>query len=153
MTYSNDPVDSRDPRYMDRTDPVYVEDAPARPVQPVQPITPARRVDTDEAYAPSWRGWRAAQIIYTIGGIVIVLILIRAVLELLAANAGAGFTSFIYGLTDPLVAPFQGVFATPRSNGSVLDLAAILAIIVYAALTWVVARLVELVQRRSARVV
>ena len=75
--------------------------------------------------------------------------MIRLILKLLAANPGAGFTSLINTITDPLVAPFQGVFTAPRSNGSVLDLAAILAIIVYALLTWLVARLFELIQRRS----
>ena len=112
-----------------------------------------RRVDTDAAYAPSWRGWRASQIVYTIGGIVEALILIRAILELLAANPDAGFTNLIYTITDPLVAPFQGVFPSPQSHGSVLDLAAILAIIVYALLTWAVARLFELARRRSASAV
>lgn len=142
------PNEPADPRYTETTEPGYVvyNDPPAQ--QPVTPVRPVRRVD-DSAYAPSWRGWRAAQIIYTIGGIVEALIVIRLILELLAANPSAGFTNLIYTITDPLVAPFQGVFPTPQSHGSVLDLAAILAIIVYALLTWLVARLAELIQRRS----
>ena len=156
MMQPNEPADPRDPRYAETTDPRYsgYDVAPMQPVTPVEPEEPARplrRVD-DAAYAPSWRGWRAAQIIYTIGGIVEALIVIRLILELLAANPGAGFTSLIYNITDPLVAPFQGVFSTPRSHDSVLDLAAILALIVYALLTWLVARLVDLIQRRSAPV-
>ena len=146
MTQPNELPDPRDPRYAETTDPGY--GVYNGPVQPVTPVRPVRRVD-DAAYAPSWRGWRAAQIIYTLGGIVEALIVIRIILELLAANPGAWFTNLIYTITDPLVAPFQGVFTAPRSNGSVLDLAAILAIIVYALLTWLVARLFELIQRRS----
>lgn len=140
--------DPRDPRYV-YTDPRTVEETPPAPVQPV---TPVRRVDVepDATYAPSWRGWRAGQIIYTIGGIVEALILIRAILELLAANPAAGFSNLIYTITGPLVAPFQGVFPTPQSHGSVLDLAAVLAIIVYALLTWGIARLFELAARRRA---
>jgi uncharacterized protein YggT (Ycf19 family) len=107
-------------------------------------------VNTDATYAPSWRGWRAAQIVYTIGGIVEVLILIRIILELFAANPDAGFSNLIYTITALLVAPFQGVFPTPQSHGSILDLAAVLAIIVYALLAWGIARLFELIQRRSA---
>lgn len=149
MTQPTEPYDPHDPRYtqtMPGTAPQYVQDAPP----PAPEARPVRRVRADESYAPSWRGWRVAQVVYTIGGIVEVLILIRAILELLAANPDAGFSSLIYNITDPLVAPFQGVFATPRHNGSVLDLAALLAIIVYALLTWAVARLLELAQRRSA---
>lgn len=141
MMQPHEPTDPRDPHYAATVpDPRYVEENQPAPV---------RRVDSDAAYAPSWRGWRASQIVYTIGGIVEALILIRAILELLAANPDAGFTSLIYTITDPLVAPFQGVFPSPQSHGSVLDLAAILAIIVYALLTWVVARLFELARRRS----
>jgi uncharacterized protein YggT (Ycf19 family) len=106
-------------------------------------------VNTDATYAPSWRGWRAGQIVYTIGAIVAVLIVIRIIFELLAANPNAGFSNLIYTITAPLVAPFQGVFPTPQSHGSILDLAAVLAIIVYALLTWGIARLFELMRRRA----
>ena len=142
MMQPTEPGDPRDPRFAD-TDPGYVQTTTPPPMQPV------RRVRSDESYAPSWRGWRAAQIVYTIGGIIEALIVIRLILKLLAANPDAGFSSFIYGITNPLVAPFQGVFATPQSHGSILDMAAILAIIVYALLIWGIARLLDLAQRRS----
>lgn len=142
---TTEPGDPRGPQYAD-TEPRYYE---ATQPTPVQPETRVRRVENDATYAPSWRGWRASQIVYTIGGIVEALILIRLVLELLAANPNAGFTNLIYSITDPLVAPFQGVFPSPQTHGSVLDLAAVLAIIVYALLTWAVARLFELIRRRS----
>src|SRR5690242_12561795 len=93
------PTEPGDPRYTETQPRYYNETEPA----PVQPGTRVRRVEGDEAYAPSWRGWRASQIVYTIGGIVELLILIRAVLELLAANPDAGFTSLNYTITDPLV--------------------------------------------------
>lgn len=147
MIQPNEAPDPRDPRYAETTDPGYSVYDPT-PVQPMTPVRSARRVD-DTAYAPSWRGWRAAQIIYTLGGIVEALIVIRVILKLLAANPAAGFTSLINTITDPLVAPFQGVFPSPQTHGSVLDLAAVLAIIVYALLTWAVARLFELIRRRS----
>lgn len=144
---TTEPGDPRGPYYAE-TEPsprYYVESDPA----PVQPERRVRPVESDATYAPSWRGWRASQIVYTIGGIVEALILIRLVLELLAANPGAEFTNLVYSITDPLVAPFQGVFPSPQTHGSVLDLAAVLAIIVYALLTWAVARLFELIRRRS----
>ncbi len=146
----NQPEYPQDPRFADAdTDPRYYDET--QPAS-LRPVTPMRYANSDASYAPSWRGWRASQIIYTIGGIVEALILIRAILELLAANPSAAFTSFIYTITDPLVAPFQGVFPSPQSHGNVLDLAAVLAIIVYALLTWVVARLFELIRRRSVTV-
>jgi len=143
---TTEPGDPRGPQYVD-TEPRYYEET--HPVAPVQPEPRVRQVENDATYAPSWRGWRASQIVYTIGGIVEALILIRLVLELLAANPNAGFTNLIYSITNPLVAPFQGVFPSPQTHGSMLDLAAVLAIIVYALLTWAVARLFELIRRRS----
>lgn len=146
MMQPMEPGDPRDPRYA-YTEPRTVVDTPP---DSERPVTPIRHVETDTAYAPSWRGWRAAQVVYTIGGIVEALILLRAILELLAANPNAGFSSLVYNVTEPLVSPFQGVFATPQSHGNVLDLAAVLAIIVYALLTWGVARLFELAARRRS---
>jgi uncharacterized protein YggT (Ycf19 family) len=77
------------------------------------------------------------------------LLIVRIALLLLAANPDAGFSSWIYGLTAPLVAPFQGVFPSIGSGGQsiVLDTAAILAMIVYA----ILARIVEAVLRLFAR--
>ena len=86
MTQPTGSGDPRDPGYAGApvtTDPRYVEAPQPMPLQPVQP---ARRVEADATYAPSWRGWRAGQIVYTIGGIVAVLIVIRIIFELLAAN-------------------------------------------------------------------
>jgi uncharacterized protein YggT (Ycf19 family) len=85
--------------------------------------------------------YRVCQAIYLIFGIVEGLIAIRFVLRLLGANAEAGFASFIYGITAPLLAPFVGLFGTPQFNGSVLELHAIVAIIVYALVAWGLAKL------------
>lgn len=118
---------------------------PGRPIQPVQPAQPANYrqdvVQTDEASPAFSVGW----IIYTILGIVDVLIILRVLFKALAANSGAGFTSFVYGVTDPLVAPFQGIFGTPQaSNGSVFELSSVVAIVVYALIAWVIVRLASL---------
>lgn len=85
---------------------------------------------------------RVNQIVYLALGILEGLLIIRFVLKLLAANPDAGFTSTIYALSDPFVGPFNGVFATPQSRGIVLDLAAVLAMIVYALIGWAIARLI-----------
>jgi uncharacterized protein YggT (Ycf19 family) len=76
------------------------------------------------------------------------LLFVRIVLLLLAANPDAGFSSWIYALTAPLVAPFQGVF--PGASGSqdhVLDTTAILAVIVYALVARVVGAVVRVFTR------
>jgi len=52
--------------------------------------------------------------IYLVFGILEGLLGIRFVLGLLGANPAAGFAQFIYGITDPLIAPFVGLFGQPR---------------------------------------
>jgi len=88
---------------------------------------------------------RVVQAIYLIFGVIEALILIRIVLKALGANPTAGFAQFIYGVTAPLVAPFAGLFGNPQANGSTLEVHSIVAIIVYALVAWLLARLARLV--------
>jgi YggT family protein len=78
-------------------------------------------------------------------GLIAILIAIRVVLKLLAANTASGFTHFIYGVTGPFVAPFQGIFGTPSAdNGAVFEISSILAIAIYLLVGWLLMRLVAL---------
>lgn len=87
---------------------------------------------------------RYARLIYFIFGVIESLIAIRAVLKLLAANPRSGFASLIYGVTDPFVAPFTGLFREPRLDGSVLEFSSLVAILVYALLAFALVRLLYL---------
>lgn len=92
---------------------------------------------------------RACQVIYLVFGIIEALIAIRILLKLLAANPDAGFSSFIYGITEPFVSFFQGVFPVAESRGSVLELSSVLAIIVYALLAYAIVRVIQILSRRQ----
>jgi hypothetical protein len=80
------------------------------------------------------------------------VILVRFVLKALGANPSAGFAQFIYGITAPLVAPFYGLFGNPAAQGAVLELHSVVALIVYALLAWLLAKLVWILmgETRSA---
>lgn len=75
--------------------------------------------------------YRGTQIVWYVLGIIEALLAFRFVLKLLAANPGAGFTSFIYGLSYPFVAPFMAVFNTTRVAGSAFEWTTLLAMVVY----------------------
>ncbi len=79
--------------------------------------------------------YRGTQVVWYILGVLEVLLAFRFVLKLLAANPGAGFTSFIYGITYPFAAPFLNVFRITRVEGSVLEWTTLLAMLVY----WILA--------------
>jgi uncharacterized protein YggT (Ycf19 family) len=139
------------PQYVEPGQPVRrVETVqPVQPVQLVEPVEPVRPVRPVRAYGTPDPVFRVTQLIYTILGIVEVLLAIRVVMKLLDANPGAAFTAFMYSITDPLVAFFQGVFPEPQSNGSMLELSALLAMAVYALLAWAIVRVIEISSRRQ----
>ena len=120
--------------------------------------TPAAAVDrtTGTAYDPyagrRQAGYRLVQAVYLVFGVIETLIVIRIVLRALGANSQAGFAQFIYGVTAPLVAPFAGLFGNPQAGGAVLEVHSIVALIVYALLAWLIAKLVWLLvgETRSA---
>ena len=84
---------------------------------------------------------KVTQAIYLIFGIIEALLVIRFVLKLLGANAEAGFASFIYRISEPLVAPFVGLFGTPQFDGTVVEVEALVAIVVYGLVAWGLAKL------------
>jgi uncharacterized protein YggT (Ycf19 family) len=96
--------------------------------------------------------YRLTQLIYWVFGLIEGLIAVRLVLRALGANPSAGFAEFIYGVTAPLVAPFVGLFSNPQTQGSVLEFTSIVALIVYALIAWLLARLAWILvgENRSA---
>lgn len=68
------------------------------------------------------------------------LLVIRFLLKLLGANPDAAFAAFTYGVTAPLVAPFQGLFLTSASGGYVLEPGTIVALAIYPLVAWLVVR-------------
>jgi hypothetical protein len=89
--------------------------------------------------------YRLTQAIWLIVGVIETLVAMRFVLRLLGANPQAGFSSFIYDVTGPLVAPFAGIFNTTVSGRSVLEPASLVALIVYPLVAWLLARIVRIV--------
>lgn len=80
--------------------------------------------------------YHGTHVVWYIVGLVEVLLAFRFVLKLLSANAGAGFTSLIYTVTQPLALPFLSVFGTSRVEGSIFEWTTILAMFVYALIGW-----------------
>ena len=110
-------------------------------------------VDSAEVVSSATPARRAAEAIYLVFGIINGLLLIRVVLKLLAANPLAGFSKFIYGLTDVFLAPFRNLLPTVGGgSGAVLEMSTVIAIVVYALVGWAVVRLVAIVFLRNVTV-
>jgi len=115
--------------------------------------------DSAEVVSSVSPGRRAVEVTYLVFGIIEGLLAIRLILKLLGANPHAGFANFIYGVTDFFMAPFRYLLPTiGGSSGAVLETSVVIAIIVYALIAWVLARLIVImffrnvtVSRRSSR--
>jgi len=89
-------------------------------------------------------------IIWLLLGVLEVIIGMRVVLKLLAANPDNGFANFIYRVARVFVWPFFGLVAEPTStSGSVLEVGSIIAMVVYLLIAWGITRLVYLVMKPS----
>jgi hypothetical protein len=126
-------------------------------------IEPAPSVGTDRTetrISDPYSGRRAmsiklTQAICLIFGVIEVVLLMRFALTALGANAETGFAQLIYAMTGPLVAPFLGLFGTPTpTGGAALEPYTLLALVIYAAVGWLLARVVWLLfgETRSAGV-
>jgi uncharacterized protein YggT (Ycf19 family) len=122
----------------------------AQPVASVRPMQPMQAAQPVQRLAEVRLAERAAQIVYLVLGVVEALIITRVILKLLATNPQAGFVRFVYAVSAPLLAPFQGIFPTPMTQNSVLELSALVAIAVYAVIAWALARLIAIVGQRQS---
>ena len=92
---------------------------------------------------------RVIRIVYFLFGVLEVLLGLRIVLHMLAANPSNGFAALVYGITEPFTFLFSTLFANPAfGNGGVLELTTIVAMVVYAILAWIIGRVVWLVLSR-----
>ncbi len=115
--------------------------------QPVQPAVSTHHSEsvTADPYAPRRQNaYRLQQLIYLVFGVIEGLIAFRFILSLLGANARSGFGQFIYGITDVFMGPFIGLFGTPNVAGSVFEWNALVAIVFYGLVAWLLARVVWL---------
>jgi YggT family protein len=141
-----------------------IEPDPAREPGPVEPVD--RPAAYRERYAEESTAQdsdsqvvarfsparRAFELIYLVFALICALIIIRIVLKVLAANTAVAFTSFVYGVTNFLMAPFNGLLPTFVSGRTILEGSAIIALGVYALIGYLLARLVSIFFLRDVSV-
>ena len=89
--------------------------------------------------------FRAAAVVGFIVGVVDILIAARFLGKLLGASAQSAFVNFIYTVSGPLVAPFQGIFGNGGSKANSFETADLVAIAVYAVIGWGLVMLIRIV--------
>jgi uncharacterized protein YggT (Ycf19 family) len=128
-------------------------------VDPVTPADPAPAAastvrTTERAYGPSASVTLARLVTFAFGILQVALIL-RIILLLLVANPGNDVVALILAITDPFVEPFRGMFSLDRvaaDQGSVLDVAAIVALIGWTLVELLILAGLRLFERRTVTV-
>jgi hypothetical protein len=93
----------------------------------------------------------ARRVVVLIFGIIQVLIILRIVLLLLNAREGNDLVSFLLNASQVFVAPFEGIFNTDalKSGGSILDIAAVAALVGWTVLEAIVLWIVQVFRRET----
>jgi hypothetical protein len=90
---------------------------------------------------------RAIQAIWWIVGFVDIILAIRFILKLLGGSTVSGFVTFMYDVTQPLVAPFHGIFNTTVQGRSILEPESLVAIAIYSLIGWGIVSLIRMMNR------
>jgi len=91
-------------------------------------------------------------VIYLLVGIIEAFLIFRLFFKLSGANPDSNFVNIIYSPTQIFIEPFVGIFPQATTQGvtttAVLEPATLVAIVVYALLTWGIIRVFTIIFRR-----
>jgi len=120
-------------------------------VPPTAPAVGGTRSSTvvERAEVSPSGGEMIRRVVVLIFGIIQALIILRIVLLLLDAREGNAIVSFILSTSEVFVAPFEGIFRTDAlgRSGSILDIAAIAALVGWTILEMIILWGVNLMKR------
>jgi uncharacterized protein YggT (Ycf19 family) len=117
-----------------------------KPTDPTVPVSRPVATNVNVSTEPARGGsiWTASRVIALVFTVLEVLLLVRFTLKLLGANAEQPLASAIYGITEPLVGPFRGIFAQPAGT-PVVEIATILSVIFFVLLAALIVAIVRAV--------
>src|SRR5487761_251173 len=89
--------------------------------------------------------FRAAAVVGFIVGAVDIIIAARFLGKLFGASTQSAFVNFIYQVSAPLVAPFQGIFGDGGSKTNSFETSDLVAIVAYAVIGWGLVMLIRII--------
>jgi hypothetical protein len=106
------------------------------------------RVTRDVAAENRIRLFQVNRIIWSVLGLLEVLLGLRFLLKLMGANPDSGFGSFMYGITGLFALPFTGVTPSWQSGNVTVELSTLAAMLVYALFFWGVVYVIRIAMDR-----
>lgn len=119
---------------------------------PAPVATSVRTTDTAHVAPGPGAATYATRIVTFLFGILQVLLILRIILLLLVANRGNDVVQFVLNVTQPFVDPFIGMFSLNKvtaDQGSVLDVAAIVALIGWTLIEALILAAIRIFSRRT----
>ncbi len=118
-----------------------------RVVQQTRTVKPAIATGSPQkTYETKKAIFRVYQIIWYILGVIEVILAFRVILKLLGANAGSGFTNFIYTVSNPFALPFAGILGVTGISDMTFEWSTIIAMVVYAIVAYGIVALFQMVK-------
>ena len=130
-----------------------VAPAATPPTAPAPAVSTVRTTDTAHAASGPGGATMAARIVTFAFGILQALLILRIILLLLVANRGNDIVQLIFNITQPFVEPFRGMFslnAVKADQGSVFDIAALVALIGWTLIEALILAAIRLFSRRQS---
>jgi len=93
--------------------------------------------------------WTATRVVVLLFTVLEVILFVRFILKFAAANPDQALVAALYGVTEPLVRPFQGIFPAVTSP-VVIDIPALLSILFLFGIAALVVALVRAIAGRNA---
>jgi uncharacterized protein YggT (Ycf19 family) len=116
--------------------------------------TASRTTDSYKATGPGW-ATLAGRVVTFVFGVLQALLILRIILLLLVANPGNDIVNFVFNVTQPFVEPFLNMFSLNRvaaDQGSVLDIAAIVALVGWTLVEMLILAAIRIFARRPSEV-
>ena len=95
---------------------------------------------------------KIAQLIYYFTGAVSVFLLLRLMFKAFGANPASGIVQMVYGFTNALLIPFQGIFAPTVAGQNVIEPAILVALLIYSLLARGIVELMYILVKRGRSV-
>jgi hypothetical protein len=111
---------------------------------------PVTGASTRQSTTRAWTGKAPGiEFVWLIAGILIAFLALDFVFHAAGAN-NVGFAAFVFSVGKVLASPFAGIFRNSTAHGNLVIWADVLAIVIYALVAAVIAKLVTMAMARSA---
>jgi len=107
---------------------------------------PNAMADQQQTFQQKKAVWRSYNIIWFAIGLIDAVLVFRFIFELLGANPGNAFVTFIYTLSYPFAGPFQTILGVTSVASSMFDWSLLVGMVVYLLIGYALVQLLRIIR-------